>query len=51
MAAAHRPRYGDRMGIETILLVGFVILVLGVIVGLGRAKRRARRERENASRR
>lgn len=48
MAAARGARYGDRMGIETILLVGFVILVLGVIVGLGRAKRRERRRRDSA---
>lgn len=32
------------MGIETVLLVGFVIIVVGVIVGLNRAKRRAKRE-------
>ena len=31
------------MGIETILVVGLLIVVIGVFVGLGRAKRRATR--------
>lgn len=31
------------MGIETILVVGLLVIVVGVIVGLGRAKRKATR--------
>jgi hypothetical protein len=31
------------MGIETILIVGLVILIASIVVGVGRAKRKARR--------
>ena len=33
------------MGIETILVVGIVVIVLSLAIGLGRAKRKARAAR------
>jgi hypothetical protein len=47
--AARRPRdYRDRtMGIETILVVGIVVIIVALAVGLGRARRKARRATES----
>lgn len=43
MVGRARRDYVRRMGIETILVVGFVILISTLVVGVSRAKRKARR--------
>lgn len=43
MAPLRERDYRRGMGIETILVVGILIIIVATAVGLGRARRKARR--------
>lgn len=47
MAAGPERGYRSAMGIETILVVGLVVIVVALAFGLGRARRKARRATES----